>query len=68
MGTLDNGLNRLDTKTGAVTRFLHQPGNAASIGGGRIESLALDNDGTVWIGTQYGGLNRYVPESGSFER
>jgi ligand-binding sensor domain-containing protein len=67
IGTDGGGLNRLDTRTGAVTRFQHDeqrtstttttPANAninTSINSNVVLSLCLDSAGTLWIGTDVG--------------
>lgn len=37
-------------------------GSAHGLTDDRILSLVEDADGNIWIGTRYGGLNRFTPE------
>lgn len=65
VGTL-HGLDRLDPRTGQVRHFPADPsqdqGLSAPIITTILESLAFP--GTLWIGTEDGGLNRLDPDSG----
>ncbi|MCG8455853.1 MAG: hypothetical protein MI919_06185, partial [Holophagales bacterium] len=48
--------------------FRHLPGDSASLASNTILSLAEDPDtGNLWIGTQGGGLSRWVRAEGRFE-
>ncbi|MCK5034122.1 MAG: hypothetical protein KAS18_10825, partial [Calditrichia bacterium] len=53
-----NGLNEFDINTEKFTAYRHIPENPFSISHNTIISLAEDNVGTLWIGTQDGGLNK----------
>ena len=67
IGTL-NGLNYLDTSTDKVTRYLHQPGNPASLPDDRVYDLKKDHAGTLWVANYTGGLCRFNPRTRAFER
>jgi len=67
IGTLLEGLDKFDTKTGVFTRFKNDPSNPKSIGHNEIWSLCEDHEGVLWIGTAGGGLNRYDERSKSFD-
>lgn len=70
-------LDRLDPATGQVRRYRHQAGDPASLSCDTIPVVAhqalqfhplyLAPNGEVWVATQH-GLNRYLPETDSFER
>lgn len=62
-GTLD-GLNRYDGYSFKV--FKHDSTDPTSISDNAISSLFEDRFGTLWVGTDAGGLNRFVPESETF--
>ncbi len=47
-------------------RHLNVPGDATSLRGDVVLSLFADRAGTIWIGTQGGGLNRFERPSGTF--
>jgi ligand-binding sensor domain-containing protein/AraC-like DNA-binding protein len=42
-------------------RYLNDPANPESISGNFIRTIYQDRSGTLWIGTNSGGLNRYHP-------
>ncbi len=60
------GLNRVDLGTGRVTRYRHDPADAASLSNDRVFSV-LPTVGAVWVGTN-SGLNRLGPAAGRFRR
>lgn len=70
-------LDRLDPATGQVQHYRHQAGDANSLSCDTItvvasqalqfQPLYLAPSGEVWVATQ-NGLNRYLPETDSFER
>ena len=66
IGTWGGGLNKLITATdGKVEKFLHyamDENNPNSISDNRIMSFAESKDGTLWIGTSDGGLNKLVSD------
>lgn len=64
-GTHD-GLNRFDGYTFAVHR--NNPADSVSIADNFVWSLCAAGDGSLWIGTFAGGLNRYDPATGHFTR
>lgn len=64
VGTM-NGLNKVNKSNYQITRLLHSM-DPNSIGGNRIRSLSKSKDGTIWIGTEYNGLSKYIPENQSF--
>ncbi len=54
-----------DTDTKAVTRFVHDPGDASSLGNGAVMALVFDRRGRLFVGTR-GGVNRHEPEGDRF--
>lgn len=52
-----------DFDTREYTRFTLLDGLA----GNRVLSLAVDDDGHIWLGTEGAGLSRYRPETGAFD-
>ncbi len=65
IGTLNGGLNRLDRATGRFERFVKESRDPSTLSSNVVLSIHQAADGVLWIGT-VGGLNRFVPESGSF--
>ena len=64
-GTLD-GLNRYDGYD--ITVFNHDPKDPASLSNDWIWCLFEDSQDNLWIGTDSGGLNRFLPGHQAFER
>jgi PAS domain S-box-containing protein len=62
--TLGDGLYRIDTSTGATTRFVAQPGDPTRLPTNRLRCLAAASDGRLWIGTENGGLSVFDPATG----
>jgi serine phosphatase RsbU (regulator of sigma subunit)/streptogramin lyase len=67
LGTAGGGLNRFDQRTNQWKVYRHQPGNSRSLSSDLIRTLYRDTNGVLWAGT-YEGLNRFDPETESFER
>jgi signal transduction histidine kinase/ligand-binding sensor domain-containing protein/ActR/RegA family two-component response regulator len=62
----DHGLNLLTpgNKYSTNPRFIvyrHAPGNPSSLSHDDLRSLLEDLNGTIWVGTNGGGLNKVVP-------
>jgi len=63
-----NGLTKYDRSLRAFRRFLPDSSDSRSISGTRPASLAMDDNGLIWIGIWGGGLNVLDPASGTFTR
>lgn len=59
------GLNRLDLATGLFSRVTLEHSDSSAIS---VRSLAISQDGTLWIGTNSAGLLALDPESGTLQR
>lgn len=59
-----NGLSRYDGYN--FKNYIHQPGDTTSLSGSYINSLYLDHSGSLWVGTNQGGLNRFNRIDDSF--
>ncbi|MDX1907030.1 MAG: two-component regulator propeller domain-containing protein [Bacteroidia bacterium] len=59
-----NGLNLYDGTQ--IKVYQHDPADTTSLGHSIVKCLYQDKAGRIWIGTQGGGLDCYVPESGQF--
>ena len=56
VGTWGGGLNYFNQRTENFTRFLQETNNSKTITCKNINSLILNDDGTLWLGTQERGL------------
>ncbi len=61
-----NGLSKLNIYTEEHLKYTHDPADTSSISDDFVLCLLKDRSGTIWIGTYYGGLNRYYPETDNF--
>lgn len=60
-----SGLQRFDPKTGGFHSFEHRVGDPVSLSDNRVNSVHIDNSGTVWVATE-SGLGRLNTENGKF--
>ena len=70
-----SGLSRLDREKGLFKRFVSDPNDPSTLSDNDIRGLYVDKEGILWVATgmpwdqnELGGLNRYYPETQSFER
>ena len=61
-GTFSGGLSVFDPRTEQFERFQHDPRNPASLAYDRVEGLAEDRSGRIWIATT-AGLDRLDPRT-----
>src|SRR5688500_11993796 len=61
-----DGLARWDGRR--FTTFRHDPADPASLSASNVSRLLVARDGTLWVGTADGGLNRYRTEDSGFQR
>ena len=66
IGTGGGGLNVLNTNSGIITKFIHNPNDEASISSNNLRCIFEDSKGRIWIGTEDAGLNLY--NQGAFIR
>ncbi len=62
-----HGLNHFSSKTKKFDRFTFNPNAKNGISSDEIFTLQQDQRGIIWIGTGGGGLNKYDPETNTFE-
>jgi ligand-binding sensor domain-containing protein len=60
----NNGLNRLDLRTGAFLRYFHDRNDSRSISDDVISSVHVGEGPCVWVGTETRGLNKFDPATG----
>jgi signal transduction histidine kinase/ligand-binding sensor domain-containing protein/DNA-binding NarL/FixJ family response regulator len=66
-GTND-GLQTFDRGTGRFNHYLHDPKNPLTVGSGSIISILEDSQGTIWAGSNKGGVNRFNAATQTFTR
>ena len=49
------------------SHYKNDPGNPKSLSHNRVRAILQDSDGTLWFGTQGGGLNKLEKDAGSGE-
>ena len=49
-----------------VMAYLHNDKDPNSITNAKLETLAIDNAGNIWIGTLGGGMEKFDPASNTF--
>ena len=62
----EDGLNRFDGYQFKI--YKHDPDDPYSISNNNIWCLFVDRSGYLWAGTYTGGLNRFDPKTGLFDR
>jgi signal transduction histidine kinase/ligand-binding sensor domain-containing protein/DNA-binding response OmpR family regulator len=71
IGTHGGGLNNFDRKTEKFVHYQHDEKNKHSLSDNKIYwdgSLYVDSAGTLWIGTEQGGLNKFNRDTKTFVR
>ena len=63
LGTYRGGLVRFDPDARTFTAHRRRPGDPTSLGNDEVWTIAEDEEGTLWLGTN-DGLDRFDPESG----
>ncbi len=61
-----SGLDLFDLDQGLLRSYRPNPEQAHSLADGTIRALARTTDGTMWVGTQQSGLQRYRKDSDDF--
>ena len=64
----DGGMYRHSPTAGTFRNYVPDPRSPDSLSGGEATGFAEDADGSMWIATQYSGLNKFDPRSGKFTR
>jgi signal transduction histidine kinase/ligand-binding sensor domain-containing protein len=63
-----NGLYLLDRKDCLIRKFSHDENSEDTISGNFVTSICEDNQGLIWIGTKFSGLNCYDKREDRFHR
>ena len=67
IGTYGGGLAKLNTRTRALQRFVHDAENPATLTGDRVSAIFEDDAGRLWVGTT-SGLNLVNRSTGAVTR
>ena len=62
------GLVHFDPQRGLLRRYVHDPADAGSLSHDFVQALTRGRDGSLWVATVGGGLNRLRAGSERFER
>ncbi|MFV0589732.1 ATP-binding protein [Bacteroides reticulotermitis] len=57
-----SGLSKIEVATGRVYHYQADPTRMGALSNRSITSLYTDNQGTIWVGTYWGGVNYFSPE------
>jgi len=66
IGTVNNGVFRLDRKPPKFTHYRHDPQNPQSLSHNDIRFLYEDKSGQLWISIHNGGVDRFDPDTEAF--
>mgnify|MGYP001209330461 CR=1 FL=1 len=58
----NNGLNRLNVETGTFKHYDSNEFNNRQLSNESVWSLLKDSQGTIWVGTYFGGVNYFNPD------
>jgi len=61
-----NGLSRVDINTLKINTYRYEAGNPLSLGLSSIQSLFVDSNNTLWVGTKGAGAYKFTPSDDSF--
>ena len=66
IGSMSNGIFRLDSSRSHLQYFRFDPKNSNSLSRNEVLTLFQDSGGRIWVGTFGGGLNLFQPSSQTF--
>ena len=67
IGHSQHGMTMVDINGNGIRRFVHEPGNPASLPGNNVRRIIMDSNRHIWVGTDQ-GLARFHPKTGTFEK
>lgn len=62
-----SGLSKIEIATGKIFHYQADPNRVGAMTNRSVTSLFTDKQGTVWVGTYWGGVNFFSPEYQHFE-
>lgn len=66
IGTLGNGLNKVNLKPKKFKHYQKKLNNPFSLSENYVRAICEDDFGSIWVGTLVGGLNRFEQKTDSF--
>jgi len=66
-GLIKLDLNSINDNEISFTRYLHDQNDTTSLNLNSLNNLYLDSFGSLWVGTNLKGLDKFIPESGTFQ-
>lgn len=57
-----SGLSKIEVSTGKIYHYQADPNRTGAMSNRSVTSLYTDKQGTVWVGTYWGGVNFFSPE------
>lgn len=66
VGTESGGIVKLTPRQLELVNYTHQDSQPGSLSRNAVNAMYVEPDGTLWVGTVEGGLNRKEPGSGLF--
>ncbi len=63
----DQGLTCYDVKSGESELVRAYPGRVNSLSDNYLQSLFVDREGALWVGSYFGGVNYVAPSQGMFQ-
>ncbi|MBO4827177.1 MAG: helix-turn-helix domain-containing protein [Prevotella sp.] len=66
VGTDNAGICKLFPRYLTLRNYQHNPSQLESLSQGCVNAIYADDDGTLWVGTVEGGLNRKAPGTDAF--
>jgi two-component sensor histidine kinase/ligand-binding sensor domain-containing protein len=61
------GLHKIEPGGKGAVHYYNNPLNTNSLSNNYIKTILEDHSGTIWIGTDGGGLNKFNPSTGKFK-
>ncbi len=65
---IKDGLIKYNFRNKNIVKYTNKPGAPESLGNNFVRAIFEDSKGTIWVGTEGGGISRYNPSTDSFTR
>jgi signal transduction histidine kinase/ligand-binding sensor domain-containing protein/DNA-binding response OmpR family regulator len=68
IGTIGNGVYRVNTLLNEVTHFKHDPDNDKTLANDFVKQIVMDKQGSIWFITNHQGVSKLAKGTDEFER